>query len=198
MKYFPLFYILPPEVVKIIINYIDIYYITNIQYFYRANLFKVDLIRNFIRSLLWFDNSFITTNKNFALDFIINNNWNNNYNRYFWCCFTNLLSCRIMRDNIHMKLAKRYNESYIENSKTITKLWFKLCKKYNLILDVTYYNFKSKKAEKSIIFPARNFTKPINNFYNILYTPIIQYNTKNNVYIIPYDDILDTLNIYCR
>ena len=115
---------------------------------------------------------------------------------YSLSCFTNLLSCRIMRDNTQMKLAKIYNESYIQNSKTITKLWFKLCKKYNLVLDVTYYNFKSKKAENSIILPARNFHKPINNFYNILYTPIIQYNIINNFYIIPHNEILDTLNIY--
>ena len=42
------------------------------------------------------------------------------------------------------------------------RLWFKLCKKYNLVLNITFYNFKSKKGEESIRLPAKNFVKPIN------------------------------------
>lgn len=200
MKYLLLFHILPADIVNIIINYIKIDYINKIVNFYRIRLLKDDLMRGFISSLLWIDNYFITSDKITILDFIINDNWSTKYNRYFWCCFTNLLANRIMKDNIHIQIM-RYNNNkkyYNEILKKITKLWFKLCEKYNLVLNITFYNFKSKKAEKMIRLPAKNFTKPVNNFHNILYTPTVEYNEKNKYYSIEFQDVLDNLNEYSR
>ncbi len=73
-----------------------------------------------------------------------------------------------------------------------------MCKKYNLVLNITYYNFKSKKAEESLRLPAKNFTKPVNNFHNILYTPTVEYNEKNKYYSIEFQDVLDRLLEYSR
>ena len=203
MKYFLLFHILPADIVKIIIDYVKIHYKNKIINFYRIRLLKENFMRDFISSLLWNDNYliyFINSEKIRTLDIIINNNWSTKYNRYFWCCFTNLLANRIMKDSIHIQMM-RYNNNkkyYNEILKKITRLWFKLCKKYNLVLNITFYNFKSKKGEESIRLPAKNFVKPINNFHNILYTPTVEYNQKNNYNIIEFQDVLDTLNEYSR
>lgn len=199
MKYLFLYNILPIEIVKIIMNYIKIDCKNKILNFYKIKLLNDNLMKDFINALLWVDNYFITFNKIRELDFIINNNWSNKYNRYFWCCFANLLSSKIMKDSIHLQMM-RYNSNkkqYNLTLKKITKLWFKLCKKYNLILNITFYNSKTKKANKSLILPAKNLEKSINNFHNILHTPTIEYNQKNNYYIIEYDEVFNTLNDYC-
>ena len=199
MKYLLLFHILPGDIVKIIMYYIKIHYKNKIINFYRTRLFKEDLMRCFISSLLFVDNHFITSDKITILHFIINNNWSTKYNRYFWCCFSNLLAKRINRDYLHIQMIRSNSNNtkyYNEMLKKITRLWFKLCEKYNLVLNITFYNFKSKKGEESITLPAKNFAKPINNFHNILHTPIIDYNEKNNYYIIEFQDVLDTLNQY--
>lgn len=197
MKYLLLFHILPGDIVKIIINYLKIHHTNKIINFYRIRLVKEYLMKGLISSLLWIDNYFITSDKIRTLNIIINNNWSTKYNRYFWCCFTNLLANRIMKDSIHIQMMRYNNKKYYnEILKKITKLWFKLCKKYNLVLNITFYNFKSKKAEEMIRLPAKNFAKPINNFHNILYTPTVEYNEKNNYNIIEIQDVLDTLNEY--
>lgn len=202
MKYLPLFQVLPAEIVKIIINFVKIHYKNVITYFCRKIIFKNEAMKITIRSLLWIEDYYTNCNKIKLIDFIINNNWGTYYNRYFWCCFTGLLANKIMRDTITLQMLqsdniyKRKNLNY--NLKIITKLWFNLCKKYNLVLNITFYNFRSKKADKSVILPAKNFIKPINNFNNILFSPIVEYNNSNNYYIITYHDILYTLNKYSR
>lgn len=202
MKYLPLFQVLPAEIVKIIINFVKIHYKNVITYFCRKIIFKNEAMKITIRTLLWIEDYYTNCNKIKLIDFIINNNWGIYYNRYFWCCFTGLLANKIMRDTITLQMLqsdniyKRKNLNY--NLKIITKLWFNLCKKYNLVLNITFYNFRSKKADKSVILPAKNFIKPINNFNNILFSPIVEYNNSNNYYIITYHDLLYTLNKYSR
>lgn len=198
MKYLPLFHILPPEIVKIIIDYIKIYYKSKITNFYRIKFMKKDLMKDFINLILVVDNNnnLITSDKISRLNFIINNNWN--YNRYFWCCFTNLLAYRIMKLNIHLLMIS-YNTNIKEYNKNLNKiicLWFKLCKKYNLVLNITFYNYKLKKTEQPISLPAKNFIKPINNFHNILHTPLVKYNEKNIYYIINRAEVFNTLSKY--
>ena len=87
MKYLLLFHIFPPDIVKIIIDYIKIYHKNVIVNFYRIKLLKEDIIKNFIRSIMILpsttrhDNYFITSYKYKIkmLDFIINHNWNIKY-----------------------------------------------------------------------------------------------------------------------
>ena len=56
-----------------------------------------------------------------------------------------------MKDSIHLQMM-RFNSNntkyYNEMLKKITRLWFKLCEKYNLVLNITFYNFKSKKRRR--------------------------------------------------
>lgn len=197
MKYFDLFHILPIEIVKIIINFIKINSIKSIIYFKRQKSMKQNILSELINTLIWYDYGFINSQTINKINILINNNWYN-YNRYFWCCLSELISNKIMKYRIFIE---RLNDEYYKkfqkkNLKKITKLWFQLCKKYNLVLKITFYNFKSRQAMPTIVLPARNYIKSINNFYNILYTPIVMFNIKNNYYTISEDKMLNTLLKY--
>ena len=148
--------------------------------------------------LLWSEENFTTKSNIFKLKILLYSNWGSYYSRYFWCCLANLLAYRIMKEYIYINMNNMNNNNSPLNhySKEMTKIWFKICKKYNLVLFITFYNFKTRKADPGICLPTRDFKKPINSFYNVLYTPTILYNNKYNKRLIPYDDILDTLSDY--
>lgn len=201
MNYLPLFNIFPADIVKIIIYYIKLSSGNTIIKFYKQKLIrqiKENVIKDLVYSLIW-DELYFTHHFNvIKLNIILNNNWSSKYNRNFWCSFTHILADKLMKEYIGLQMIRNIanKKLYIEISKKLIRLWFGLCEKYNLVLNVTYYNFKSKKGNKPLILPAKNFAKPINNFYNILYTPMVMYNEKNNYYTIKNNNILDTLNEY--
>tara|TARA_Y100000816_G_scaffold274615_1_gene242085 strand:- start:157 stop:765 length:609 start_codon:yes stop_codon:yes gene_type:complete len=184
MKYFPLLHILPVDIVKIIIDKLEIESTNYIIDFYRLRKLKQSIIKNLITTLIIDFDNFTSVYNISKLKFILDNNWSIYYNRKFWCCFANILIEKIMHEHIHIQM-NRESECYTynnKNSKNLTKTWFQICKKYNLILQVTFYNFESKKGKKEVVSPARNFIKPINSLNNILYKPLVLFNENNFYY----------------
>jgi len=199
MKYFILFHILPAEIVNIIINKIYENSISSIVYFYKKRSFEKHIIQKNLICILFEYNlqNFISETNISNLKLILNNNWINCFDREFLSCFAHILSDRIMKNNISINLDHilSLNFIYYNNKiKKITKLWFKFCVKYNLIIAVCYYQFKSRKADNYIVLPARCFRKPINNFQNILYPPNILVNKNNDYIYITRDYAFNKLN----
>lgn len=182
MKYLLLLHIFPIEIVNKIKIFNETKNANIIINFYRNRIVKKFIINKIIFSMLNNEDIFISFESLIQLEFILTNEWTRYYDRKFWCYFTTILSNLIMKRNIdiNMNPEKNYFKFYNKYLKQFTKIWFKLCIKFNLMLDITYYNHKTKKANNSIILPAKKFKKPINNFYNILYTPLILYK-KNEI-----------------
>lgn len=182
MKYFPLLILLPPEIVKIIAHFI---YTDNCAS-YICNFYKTLLLKRRTMFKLIFDvlhmprGCLISSDFLTRFKFLLNNNFSKYYNYNFWCCFLTLTSNRLMMEHVnhYMRPESLVDKKAYKNLKNCIQIWFKLCQKYNVILNITYYNYKSHKACDSITMRAKKFKKSINSFHNILYTPTIVYDTE--------------------
>jgi hypothetical protein len=192
MKLYPLLAILPPELVKIIYTFIKIDKSKKIIYkHFQYHLLKKKVINDIIFDFCYpIDLSFVVNTNINNFKFLINNRLGKYYNRYFWSSLLALISDRLMNHYIYLNLnneVKNRKQKY-KNLNKLIALWFQLCQKYNMILDLTYYNFKSRKACEPIIKPAR-YLNSIKSFHNLVYAPSIIYTMSTMIYLNNYNNI---------
>lgn len=190
MKYFVLLYILPPEIINIIYNFILEYNSAFLIYhhlkFYTKKQ-KVMLIS--ITEILNYNiNKFSNLKHILCLEHIYDNYYSKDkYSEYFWQCYLNLMSTKIM--DLHNTILINSNPSNLSKSnnlKRIIHIWFKLCRKYNisfkLAIKAKPYNISHSKWNVSYV--NSNNINIIKNFKNFVYAPIIleNYDPINNIY----------------
>ena len=186
MELFPLLTCLPPELVLIIYRFIKIDKSKNIickhfQYYLLKKKIINDVIFDFCYPI---DLSFVIDTNIKNLKFLLDNRFGKYYNRYFWSSLLALISDRLMNQYVHLSMSSEV-ENHKQKYKNLNKLivlWFKLCQKHNMILDLTYYNFKSRKACQSVIKSARKLNL-IKSFHNLVYSPSIVYNISSMLYL---------------
>lgn len=185
MELFPLLALLPPELIKIISKFIKIDRSKEIicKHF-QYHLIKKKVINDVIFDFCYpIDLSFIIDTNIKNLKFLIDNRLGRYYNRYFWSSLLALISDRLMNQYVYLNMSNEVEnrKQKYKNLNKLIALWFQLCQKHNMILDLTYYNFKSRKACEPIIKPARHLNL-IKSFHNLLYAPSIVYTMSTMLY----------------
>ena len=186
MQLLPLLARLPPELVKIIFTFIKIdkskeTICKHFQYYLLKKKIINDVIFDFCYPI---DLSFVVESNITNFKFLIDNRLGRYYNRYFWSSLLALVSDRLMNQYVHLNLTSEVEnrKQKYRNLNKLIALWFQLCQKYNMILDLTYYNFKSRKACEPMIKPARHLNL-IKSFHNLVYAPAIIYDMTSMVYL---------------
>lgn len=183
MNSYVLLYFLPSDVISIVNKFVLINksaskIVHNLKYY----SCKQNILYQSINNLLnMYDLNYLKS-ESFAIDLHIEN-FNNvllnyyskvHYTKVFWNNYLNIFA------HVLMKL---YNEIFIFNNysvspfnifvkfKKIKKLWFLLCKKYNVKLYLSYKNRNSNNILNYTNY-ARNIIK-IFNFHNLNYAPKI-------------------------
>ena len=184
MIYFALLQVLPPEIVKIIHHYILISTsIDKLSHFIKNKKKRIYNINSFIYDLLYNETSHLITDFNIArLNFILNSKNTNYYNHVFWCNALHIFGKKLYEENLNIGIknmtiyvqTKKERKLYYSKLKENIKLWYLLCKKNDVILNLVYYNFNSRKVGPSIIKPATHIKK-IHSFHNLVYSPTIHY-----------------------
>tara|TARA_B100001093_G_scaffold455895_1_gene466421 strand:+ start:4970 stop:5689 length:720 start_codon:yes stop_codon:yes gene_type:complete len=202
MNYLPLFNTicginLPAEIIYIIkLHVLYDKSSTIISRFYKFRKKKQQTIQYIIESLT-FDNLIRNndihnmTNDNYLISdktiqnitFILYNNFQRIYTPYFWKNILSLMSFSLMRVSVNIamrNLNQNKNKCYY-NLKICIGLWFKLCIKHNIYLELSYSrsvstsNLSSKaniSLPKIEIVSARSI-RPIKNFNKYLWSPKI-------------------------
>lgn len=183
MNYFPLLFILPPEIIQLI--YVIILREENVNkiiHFYHTRKNKHYIVSEVIKTTVYNAQIYYGKLRLMLLDdyinnlkFILQNNFSKFYDRRFWFNLITDMSYKLMHmhNNICMQNKNKYDNSYYKNLKTCISLWFELCKKFNVKLCLFYRKFKSNTYDATYI-KARHLIK-LNNFHKFLHTPSIVY-----------------------
>ena len=188
---------LPPEIIYNI--YLHVLYNKSqiiISRFYRFRKKKLNTISYLIESLIFnnlitnnhqIDNSFIISDNTVDnIRFITHNNFPKKYTLFFWKNILSLISFSLMRINLNISMRNlnlNKNKSY-RNLKIAIGLWFKLCVKYNISLELIYTNNNNNSNTNlpNIDYVFARHIKPIKNFNKYLWSPKICYS--NNIDVI--------------
>ena len=108
------------------------------------------------------------------LKIVLNSEYNRvKYNNYFWQCFTHMLSFMLMSCTNKLLIGNYYSLGdyiFIHLNKAV-KIWFELCKKYNIKLALLFNNINlSKSYNEYVYIKSRNIVK-IFNFKKFLCAP---------------------------
>ena len=210
MNYLPLFNTiyginLPPEIIYIIkLHVLYDKSSTIISRFYKFRKKKQQTIQYIIESLTFdnliknneidnmVNNNYLISDKTIQnIRFILYNNFQRIYTSYFWKNILSLMSFSLMRVSVNIamrNLNQNKNKCY-RNLKICIELWFKLCVKHNVYLELSYSrsvptNNLSSKANISLpkieIASARTI-RPIKNFNKYLWCPKICYPDNGDV-----------------
>ena len=136
MQYLMLLTLFPPDIVKIIYQFVLKDKSANmICYHIKSYYEKKRLMLKSIRNNIFHDNEIynITSQHNICcLDFIYKNYYSKKqYDGVFWKCYLHLFSIRLMNEY-------KSNKNKNKNMKKATMLWFDLCKKHNINLKLSY------------------------------------------------------------
>lgn len=183
MNYFPLFNLLPCELVYMIYLIVLKEKCANkICRFYKLrrkkHIVMIDLLMNVLDDNNYYianikDNIIISNDNIETLKFALNNKFALSYDRFFWQKFLDTLSANLMRIHTGILMANlnnNKNSCYI-NLKSAIQLWFALCQKYNLRLRLYYNNFKGCGNIMVTEISARKMLK-IKNFNKFIYAPV--------------------------
>lgn len=188
MKYFPLLFVLPPEIIQLIhIIILKQEKVDKIIKTYRDSKYKQKILSEVILSILHNGSIYnhrlkliILPESLTNLEFLVNNDIPKIYNRNFWLHLLSEMSFILMHmhNTICMKHKDNYSSNYYINLKKGIFLWFKLCQRFNIQLRVYYRNIKGRSIEQPNYIWTR-YLKKIDNFHKFLHTPLVIGN--NNV-----------------
>ena len=160
---------------------------TQIQKFYKNRAIKNNIIYEIINEFINYHdmqllavyndpNRSIVRDRNIELlQFILDNDFSRKYDRFFWQNLTEIIIYNLMQlhNSIfcrHLNINKNF---YYRNLKIASKLWFKICQKYNIKLLIHTTDSKNFAQSFQYIY-ARNHL-PIKNLNKFIITPIILY-----------------------
>lgn len=162
MNNFYLLILLPADLVhyifKIILREKNANIIINRFHFNKISNLTIKNIINFIQ----YDFKNISNTLIDNLNYVLHKNMSKKYNKVFWEHLLNLLSNRF--GDIHIRMVGKNintnNNIQYRNLKIIIKLWFKICQKYNIKLQLSeYINIKKKDLINFRIINSKHMIK---------------------------------------
>ena len=188
MNYSPLLQLLPTEIVKIIYDFLLISTAKEkLSLFIKNQKNRINNINSFIYDLLYNERKKLITDFNICrLNYILKCENSKYYNRIFWCNALHIFGKKLYDENLDIGIKNlsisyhnsREKKEYYKKLKENIELWYLLSKKYNVILNLVYYSFNSRKVGPPIIKPATHIKK-IHSFYNLVYSPQIHYSLQD-------------------